>query len=271
MKRVEFDRYSATGNLLLILDAREIDVSNVSVEFWSNKCRMNEADGIILLNKSEKADYRMVYRNVDGGEVNLCGNGLRVLAHFAFHQLSNSKSHLTVETNKGIYETFLSDNEIKVRMVEIYDISKIDLTSFYDFKESIYLNTGVPHCVFFTQDVEKIDVKGRGRQISHNRRFKKGSNVNFVQIIKDGEVKMRTYERGVESETLSCGSGAMAIGIALSLKLGWKEKALIHTRGGDLMVEWDENYDLMYLTGKVEHLSHGVFEISGEIGTLASP
>lgn len=256
MGTLDFDKYSATGNYLLVSDVRNIDISFLPETFWANLCAKNDADGIVLIHPSTKADFKMQYRNLDGGEVNLCGNGLRAMTHFLFHK--EGTKEINIETNMGVYKTWaLSDSKMKIQMVELYDIGVVDLTSFYDFKESIYLNTGVPHCVFITEDVDKVDVNARGKQISKNNRFKKESNVNFVQIIKDNEVKVRTYERGVEKETLSCGSGAMAVAVGMNKLKGWKEKVLIHTRGGDLYTEFDENFDEMFLSGEVEVLSHG--------------
>lgn len=256
MKTLNYDRYSATGNFLLVSDCRQIELSGLNDEFWAELCDSNDADGIVLIKESSEAEVKMEYRNRDGGEVSLCGNGLRALTYHLRAQLKQGQGPVDIETNKGRYTAQINGDQVKVQMTELYDIGTIDLTSFYDFEEGLYLNTGVPHCVFLTEDVDKINVDERGKQISKNRRFKKESNVNFVEIIKDNEIKVRTYERGVEKETLSCGTGAMACTIALAKLRGWKNNCLIHTRGGDLHTEYDENFDHMFLQGEVEHLSH---------------
>jgi diaminopimelate epimerase len=257
VKSLKYHRYSATGNFLLVSDCREIDPSDQSDEFWAQLCEKNNADGIVLIKPSSVAEVKMEYRNRDGGEVDLCGNGLRALTYHLRNQLKEGEGTVDIETNKGRYIGQIEKDEVKVQMTELYDIGTIDLTSFYDFKEGLYLNTGVPHCVFLTDDVDKIAVDERGKQISKNRRFKKESNVNFVEIIKDNELKIRTYERGVEKETLSCGTGAMACAVAMAKLKSWKNNCLIHTKGGDLFTEYDENFDHMSLRGQVDHLSQG--------------
>lgn len=260
---IDYFKYSATGNILLAMDDRKDLFKTVAPGFWTERCSLNDADGIIFLGTSDKADFRMTYLNADGSEVEMCGNGLRVLAHFAHYQLKINKKEFTVETLKGVYKTsVLGKNLAMAKMVELYDIGKIDLTSFYDFKDGLYLNTGVPHCVFPVVDVDKIDVEGRGGQICHNRRFRRGSNVNFVQILRPNVIKIRTFERGVERETLSCGTGAMAAAVALSKQMGWLEKIEVHTRGGILLAEFDENFDNMFLSGAIEQVSQGAFTLT---------
>lgn len=258
MLATNYFKYSATGNYLLIVDDRLSKAMTLGEEFWKEKCKELVCDGVVFLQQSTSADIKMVYINADGIEVTMCGNGLRSLGYMAFHELKIIKNKFSIETKKGLYTGEIKDKDfVRIKMTELYDIGKIDLTSFYDFETSLYLNTGVPHAVFFCDDVNTIDVNGRGAQMAHNNRFKGGCNINFVQVLKDGEVNVRTFERGVEKETLSCGTGAVAVAIAAVKLFSWKEKVIIHYRGGDLLVELDEKFDSIYLSGKVEKLLEG--------------
>jgi diaminopimelate epimerase len=251
-------KYSATGNNFLVLDNRELNISvEENSEVWAKLCNEDQfgADGILFLEKADNLDFQMRIVNADGGEVEMCGNGARILAHFFHTQTGKKKKSYQFETMRNTYEAWIEeDNEIRIRMTELYDIDRIDLTSFYDFKDGLYLNTGVPHCVFKVDAVDQVDVEGRGKQIGNNRRFKKGSNVNFYHVDEPGVISLRTYERGVEGETLSCGTGATAAAITASKKHDWKDEVKVKTKGGDLTVSFDPNFDNIFLKGKVEKL-----------------
>jgi len=243
---VKTSKYSATGNTFLVIDNRSGDFFLTEAE---RRCRAENTDGVLLLEDSSIADFKMRIINADGGEVDMCGNGLRAITHFAHFDLVLPGKTYKIETAGGLYEsTILDDNFIKVKMTEFYDWGKFDLDN------GFYLNTGVPHGVFLVDDVEQLDVEQSGKDICFSEPFLGEINVNFVQIEDVGKAKIRTYERGVFGETLSCGTGATASAIALAKHLGWKESVSLNTRGGQLSVHFDENFQNVFLSGKVEKI-----------------
>lgn len=239
-------KYSATGNTFLVVDNRHGDFFLTEAE---RRCRAENTDGVLLLEDSERADFKMRIINSDGGEVDMCGNGLRAITHFAHFDLALPGNSYLIETMGGIYEsTILDDFFIKVKMTELYDWGK------FDFEDGFYLNTGVPHSVFLVDDLEEVDVEESGKKICFSEPFLGELNVNFVQVQDVGKVSIRTYERGVFGETLSCGTGATAAALALSKHLGWKEMVSLETRGGPLSVHFDEEFKNVFLSGKVEKI-----------------
>lgn len=243
---MKISKYSATGNTFLVVDNRAGDFFQTESE---RRCKEENTDGVLLLEKSQNADFKMRVINSDGGEVEMCGNGLRAISHFAHFELDFPQTNFKIETAGGIYEaTILDDSHIKVRMTEFFDWGKYDLDGGY------YLNTGVPHCVFLVDNLEEIDIEDSGKQVCFNDIFNGQTNVNFVEIEKEGKALIRTYERGVYGETLSCGTGATASAIALSKHLGWKDDISLETRGGELSVHFDDNFKNVFLSGKVEKI-----------------
>ena len=239
-------KYSATGNTFLVFDNRAEDFFLTEAE---RRCREENTDGVLLLEESSLANFKMRILNADGGEVDMCGNGLRAITHFAHFELSIPGSSYTIETTGGVYESsILDDTFIKVKMTEFYDWGKFDL------ENGFYLNTGVPHGVFLVDDLGELDVEQSGKSICFSEPFLGEINVNFVQIEDEGKARIRTYERGVFGETLSCGTGATASAIALSKHFGWKDEVSLETKGGLLSVHFDENFKNVFLSGKVEKI-----------------
>ena len=252
-------KYSATGNLFIVLDNRGLDLDPKNSKLWISNCQKYKVDGALLLENSKVADFRMRIINSDGGEVSMCGNGLRAITHFAyFHGGINNKRNFKVETDKGIYETFfLADDFLKAKMTELYDVNKFKIDHLFKAEKSLYLNTGVPHCVFVTKNIDEIDINKIGHPISLNPMFKDGVNVNFVEVLGGNSIKIRTFERGVYGETLSCGTGATAGGIAVAKLFGWEGKINLLTKGGNLEVILDKDFKDVYLCGAVEIILTG--------------
>ena len=239
-------KYSATGNTFLVIDNRDGDFFLTEAE---RRCRSENTDGILLLEDSSVGNFKMRIINSDGGEVEMCGNGLRAITHFAHFELKLPGNSYKIETSGGLYESsILDDSFIRVKMTEFYDWGKFDL------ENGFYLNTGVPHGVFLVDDIGELDVEQSGKDICFSEPFLGEINVNFVQIENEGEAKIRTYERGVFGETLSCGTGATASAIALAKHLGWKGSVSLSTRGGPLSVHFDEKFENVFLSGKVEKI-----------------
>jgi diaminopimelate epimerase len=241
---MKFIKYSCTGNDFLIADNRDgsIQLSDDQIRSICQRRTGVGADGIILLEKSEK-DFKMKIINADASEAEMCGNGLRGISHFAKNYLDipmNGKYQ--VETFNSVYESQVTEDQVLINMTEAYDENRFNL-SFIDIEKKYFINTGVPHVVLFVSNVERVKVRELGSQIRYNEIFPDGTNVNFVEVVDSGakRLKVRTYERGVEDETLACGTGNLACALAASHFFGWDGKIEITTKGGTISVDIRED------------------------------
>lgn len=207
--KLPFVKYQGAGNDFILLDGRyqtlEFDFKDLARQLCQRQLGVG-ADGLLLLLPSTVADYRMRILNADGSEPAMCGNGLRCLADFLFKR--ELRAELTVETSHGVLKCRKAGNEIAINLgcptLLHWPISMEEGIAFI-------LNTGVPHAVFFVEDLSAIDVQTLGCKIRNDSRFAPyGVNVNFARLNSEGKVSLRTYERGVEAETLACGTGAAA-------------------------------------------------------------
>ena len=260
--RIEFVKLSATGNDFIAIDNRANNI-HINADQCKRICQRKTgigADGIILLEKSEQADFSMKYFNADGSEGEMCGNGGRAITFFA-HYLGINQRPYRIQTVNDIYQSsFGKDGMIELQMSELYDVGKYDLSIFPEFQVGLYLNTGVPHVVFQVANLQNFDAFGTGRRIRYHSLFPNGTNVNFFEIKKQGIVSVRTYERGVEDETLSCGTGATAVAIACQQLFNWSFPVEIHAPGGILQIlKKDGRY---YLRGSVDKVFTGYLEIA---------
>ena len=260
--KISFDKYCATGNDFVVLDNRtnSFDINNKSL--WQKLCDRRfgvGADGILFFNDSSEFDFEMVYLNADGGEVGMCGNGARALTTFA-SKIQFDKRSFKFKTRDGVYESeLLKSGEVSLEMVELIDEQKIDVSDLYDCQKSYYINTGVPHSIFFSDDVNSIDLQSAGEKVRYNKRFKGGCNANFAQVLLEGKLKLRTYERGVEAETLACGTGAVASAIAYRKKFNFNGNVEIEMPGGDLLIKFEG--PKVFLCGKAQKIFSGVINI----------
>lgn len=191
------------------------------------------ADGILVLTSADHADGRMQIFNSDGGEAEMCGNGIRCLTTFLDDKNGRTKDAYTIKTMNGSYTVNRTNGAFAVEMSEIKDKNIYDLTSFNEFTRSFYVNTGVPHLVFLVPEAKRIDIKSRAPQYRFHRMFPKGTNVSFVEILEGHQTAyVRTYERGVEDETFSCGTGLTACGLALNHWNNWNGEITLKTLGG---------------------------------------
>lgn len=257
MTEFEFYKMSASGNDFIILDNSS---GNLSVRFPDIKefvvkvCRRNHsvgADGVILIEKDESADFAWKFYNSDGSEAEMCGNGGRCAARFAYER-GIAKAGMTFRTGAGLIKAEVSGQIVKLQLTSPTDL-KLDYPVKLEDNE-IFLssvNTGVPHAVVIVDDVDRVAVEELGRLIRYHKAFgEKGSNVDFVQIVDKKTAKMRTYERGVEGETLACGTGAAASGVILKQKGLAKSPVNIQTKGGEtLKIYIDED---VYLEGNAK-------------------
>ncbi len=263
---VEFHKYHGAGNDFILLDNRKEKYSKLSrkqIEFLCDRHFGIGADGLITLNKTNEVKFEMKYFNADGGIGSMCGNGSRCFVLFA-RQLKLIKSNVPFMAYDGIHTaTILKDKknraEIKVSMADVNAVRKINA----DWS----LNTGSPHYVKFVKSVEGLEIVTEGRKIRNSSAYKKeGINVNFVAI-KNDEIFIRTYERGVEDETLACGTGITASALAAHYagKLTNDKKEInVVARGGNLKVSFrktNNGYTNIYLSGPAEFVYAGTVKI----------
>ena len=243
-RSISFTKMESGGNDFIIIDNRKKvlprGLSKLAVNLCQRRCSIG-ADGLILLERAGKADYRMRIFNPDGSEPEMCGNGARCLARFAFIK-GIASANTVMETKAGNVEAWVKGKKVKVRLGNPSDINlnfKISLKSHGSQKVN-FINTGVPHAVVFVPALNKVDVKNLGRAIRYHQRFiPSGANVNFVTLQGRNSIYIRTYERGVEDETLACGTGAVASVLISGLQGKVSSPVEVHTRGGEtLKVEY---------------------------------
>ena len=254
---MEFWKYSAHGNDFLLIDNRDSSIKTDDVIFWKDVCKRRlgvGADGVIFVENSKKYDFHMRYLNADGGEVAMCGNGTRAISHFYKNNcLSSDQTDFIFSTKSGVYRSIIEGDFVSVEMTEAYDENLIDVSKLFKAHDSFYLNTGVPHCVYLVSDVEAIDVVKNGREIRNNSLFSEGVNINFISKLKD-KYAIRTYERGVEDETLSCGTGITAAAHMLFKEIS-ENRITFKSRGGELTVTRVDKS--LYYGGKVNLIYKG--------------
>ncbi len=215
-KKFEFLKMVASGNDFIVYDNRRGNFKNGS-EIAASLCVRTDgvgADGLIFIEKSRKADFKMRIFNPDGSEAEMCGNGIRCAALF------KGKNKSVIETLAGFLKSEIKEDAIKVKMT---DPAKLQLNINLDIDGRIYqvnfVNTGVPHAVCFVEDLEAANVRLLGKVIRYHRDFTPGgANVDFVKVIDQDTIAIRTYERGVEAETLACGTGSVAAALVYHYK-----------------------------------------------------
>ncbi|HEU5290195.1 MAG TPA: diaminopimelate epimerase [Cyclobacteriaceae bacterium] len=256
--RVHFYKYQATGNDFVMIDNRSGEYS-FSTEQIKKICDRKfgvGADGVMLIEKHPSLDFNLVYYNSDGSQ-SLCGNGSRAAMHFAsFLGLVNGRASFNAYDGKHDADLLPSDI-VRLKMNDTSDVSSIGS----DFK----INTGSPHLIKFVQNVKDFPVFEEGKKIRYSDTYKeKGINVNFVELLPNNTIFVRTYERGVENETLSCGTGVTAAAIAASLK-GYKSPVSVKALGGDLSVEFKighaGTFQEIFLVGPAKKVFEGDLEL----------
>lgn len=232
--QLHFYKYQGTGNDFILIDNRLKQFKN-DTKIINTLCDRRfgiGADGLILLEDSSQAecDFKMVYFNADGNQSTMCGNGGRCIVAFA-KKLGIIESETTFEAIDGLHSAVLTDRLVNLKMA---DVPTINISN-----EASFLDTGSPHHVAFVEDLYNFDVFSQGRHIRNLPNYEsiKGTNVNFIQVLED-TLHVRTYERGVEDETLSCGTGVTAAAITAKMSKTLEELPIkISTKGGDLEVD----------------------------------
>ena len=258
MEKIEFYKMSGSGNDFIIVDNRdrivdETDLLNFIVKVCRRKMSVG-ADGFILVENTEGADFKWRFFNSDGSVAEMCGNGARCVARFAYLN-GIAGSEMSFETGAGIVEAQVAGESVKIKMTDPSDLKTDYILELKDRSISVSsINTGVPHVVMVTDTLDDVEVVKMGREIRFHDMFAPaGTNVNFICPIKDDTIGVRTYERGVEDETLACGTGSVAGALIMARKM--KIDAPIHvlTRSGvNLKIyykEKDATYQDIYLEG----------------------
>ncbi len=262
--QLEFYKYQGAGNDFVIVNDLQGQFKRDDYELVRSLCDRRfgiGGDGLMLLRSSEGYDFEMVYYNSDGYEGSMCGNGGRCIVAFAYHQKLVGKKCSFIATD-GVHAAEVIDKEgeewISLKMIDVIEISKEG--------QGVFLDTGSPHYVEFVRNLSEFPVVQKGREIRNSKRFmEKGTNVNFAEVLPNGDVKVRTYERGVEDETLACGTGVTAVTIAADyLNVINNNRINIHAEGGDLCVLYSENnqsYSNVWLQGPAKFVFKGGVDV----------
>ena len=260
---LHFTKMTGAGNDFVVLDNRggQIFLDRTAIRLICDRYRGVGADGLLLVERSDgRGDYRMRYYNADGGEAEMCGNGARCFAKFV-QRLGAHGKEVTFETGAGlVLAQFEEDGEVSLRMGRPHDRRGPDLLEAGGRQWEVYfLNTGVPHAVCFVEDFGSVDVVGVGRELRNHPAFKPaGTNVNFVQVLGRGLLRVRTYERGVEDETLACGTGVTAAVLIFAGIKGVASPVAVETKGGDILkVRFDDVGENVELIGPAEFVFEG--------------
>ena len=260
--KIQFHKYQGTGNDFVILDNRKKEYPSLTASHIRHICDRRfgiGGDGLMLLNEKNGFDFEMRYFNADGRESSMCGNGGRCLVKFAY-ELGIHKGVYHFNAVDGLHEAEIdTDGTVSLKMQDVSQVSK--------FHGDYPLNTGSPHYVKIVPDVMNTDVFKKGRDIRYSKDFEKeGINVNFVEQLPDEDkILVRTYERGVEDETYSCGTGVTAAAIICYHNENGFNDVQVKTLGGTLTVEFDRiddsHYNNIWLSGPAEKVFDGTIEL----------
>jgi diaminopimelate epimerase len=253
---MHFHKYQGTGNDFIIIDDREqsFQLDTKDIAALCHRRFGVGADGLMLLQNADGYDFRMVYFNADGTEGSMCGNGGRCLVRFAADQkIIHEKAHFIAID--GPHLAHVEDETISLQMQDVMDIAQHD--------DDYFTNTGSPHVVRFVQQVQFTDVKNIGAAIRYSEAYQnqQGTNVNFVSKLDPETLFVRTYERGVEDETYSCGTGVTAAALISNATKGMQSPIQIKTLGGELAVQFEGNssvgFSQIFLIGPAKHVFTG--------------
>lgn len=259
--QIEFYKYQGTGNDFVMIDNRSNFFPKDNIQLIARLCDRRfgiGGDGLILLENDTETDFKMVYYNSDGNQSSMCGNGGRCLVAFA-KKLNVIQDNTTFIATDGVHHASVAENGIV--SLQMIDVADIKITPDY-----VFMNTGSPHHIQLVDDLEHYNVKENGASIRYGELYgKQGSNINFVKKIDETTFSLRTYERGVEDETLACGTGATAVAIAMNVLGETKANSIdLNVEGGKLVVSFDKkdgHFTNVFLKGPAEFVFKGTIEI----------
>lgn len=254
-----FYKYQGTGNDFIIFDNRTLFFPKRNNELISTLCNRHfgiGADGLILLENDKNSDFKMVYFNADGNESTMCGNGGRCIVAFAqkLHLFDKKTSFLAID---GLHHATIDASSVSLQMI---DVSEVRIS-----EHSIFVNTGSPHHIEIVDDLEHFPVIDKARKIIKSKYSTEGCNVNFVEQLNDNTFKVRTYERGVEDETLACGTGVTAVAIAMhKINKTNSNHIKLNVLGGNLEVKFiaeNDRYANVVLSGPTQFVFKGTLSL----------
>lgn len=259
MSLLKFSKYEGTGNDFIMVDNRDQNMDYTNLDLVKRLCDRKfgiGSDGLILIENHDSYDFEMIFFNPDGSQ-SLCGNGSRCAVKFA-HSLGIVAEETHFLTIEGPLYAFIQEDMVHLKMPDVNKVSSID--------KDWFINTGSPHYVRLVSDVESVDVYNEGRDIRYDSNFSTGgTNVNFMQLLNPQHIYVRTYERGVENETLSCGTGVTAAALAIGYRSGQNSPVKISTKGGELSVDFKkqepQGFTDIYLIGPAELVYEGSINI----------
>ncbi len=266
MTAFNFSKYQGTGNDFIMIDDRDENFpyqhhhkTSFDTTIIANLCERRfgiGADGLILIRNHSNYDFEVIYFNADGSQ-SLCGNGSRCAVLFAHNlgMVANTTHFLAID---GAHEAKIEEELIHLKMGNVSEL--------VHHGEEVFLDTGSPHFIQFVEAIDQFDVVNEGRKVRYDDRFQPGgTNVNFVEECGENELFVRTYERGVENETLSCGTGVTAASLAASLK-GYRSPVKIKTKGGGLFVSFrstgEGTFEDIHLIGPAGMVFEGMFKLA---------
>lgn len=260
--KVKFCKYQGTGNDFVIVDNRSGEYNDLTEENIRKICERRfgiGGDGFMMMNEKEGYDFEMKYYNADGREGSMCGNGGRCIIQFAY-DCDIKKSNYLFLAIDGPHEAAIYPEEglVSLKMIDVPQIKK--------YKSDYVLNTGSPHLVQLVDDMKDVDIVKEGRKIRYNKDFAaQGINVNFVEVKDDENLIVITYERGVENETYSCGTGVTASALVFYHNENGFNTVDIETLGGNLSVRYtrkpDGSYERIWLKGPAVKVFEGIINI----------
>lgn len=269
MKEISFTKMCAAGNDFILIDNRRNILPPDFHLSIPHLCRRHfgiGADGVMIVEDSPEAHFRMRFFNPDGREAEMCGNGARCVARFAYSQ-GIAPSKMVFQTTAGQVEAEVEEEGVKVRLMDPADLrTHISLRIEGREREVHFIRCGVPHAVMLVENLEKVDVSDLGRAIRYHPFFHpQGTNADFVRVEGEQEIKIRTYERGVEEETLACGTGAVASSLIAALLEKVCSPVSVHTRGGIVLRVYfkklNSSFSQIFLEGDARFVFEGRVEI----------
>ncbi|MEW6334279.1 MAG: diaminopimelate epimerase [Thermodesulfobacteriota bacterium] len=264
---IDFFKMSGSGNDFILIDNRRgaLDVGGV-VEFVKRICERKGsvgADGLILIETSDRVDFRWRFFNADGSEVEMCGNGGRCAARLFAHVTGMAGDKVSFETVAGIIDAEVRGDVVKLRLTDPRNLVIDDRIAIKDQTLFVHsINTGVPHVIHFVRDPDDFDVFNTGRAIRYHEHYQPaGTNANFVTVLDGHTIRVRTYERGVEDETLACGTGSVASALIAARRGMVQSPVDVRVQGGELLRIYfeatQEGFTNVYLEGRVKIVYEG--------------
>jgi diaminopimelate epimerase len=266
---LRFTKMNGAGNDFILFDNRagDIDLNRNQIAQLCDRHRGIGADGILLLEKpTNRTHFRMRYFNADGGEAEMCGNGARCFARFA-NKVGGQRAKISFETPAGVISAEMKGDLVTLRMTEPTDLRLgVGLPGAAENKTLHFINSGVPHVVIPVAKIDNADVRRQGAAIRHHKMFSpNGTNVNFIEKRGPNKIAIRTYERGVEDETLACGTGIVASALVFAASEDCAGPVTVLARGGDeLRVSFEkigDQFRNVTLTGPAEFVFEGTIDL----------